>query len=456
MCINDILVQGAEPLFFLDYFACNRLKIDRAATIIKGIADGCLMSNCALIGGETAEMPGMYEGDDFDLAGFGVGIVERHNMLPRKESIALGDVVIGLSSSGIHSNGYSLVRKIMKLHSIDWNDRFDEKSTFKDVLMKPTKIYVESLIPVIRKGLIKALCHITGGGLIENIPRILPKKFAVELDGSKWNQPDIFAWLKTAGDVSNEEMLKTFNCGLGMVLIVGAEHSKLVQKMIEENGENSFIVGECEFKKSFAQKTSCCLDFWNGTNLKAIIDYVENNSARTTIDLALVISNKSTASGNKFALDAGIPLKVLLKKKTQSREEYDSILNETLGEFNIEIICLAGYMVMLSEEFVTKWLGRMINIHPSILPSFKGIDAYGQALDYGVQYTGCTVHFVVPEMDAGPIIRQGIVEIMPNETHDSLVERGKAVEHKIYAEALELVTSGKVRMSNDTKSIERL
>lgn len=302
----------------------------------------------------------------------------------------------------------------------------------------------------------------------------------MELDGSKWNQPDIFAWLKTAGDVSNEEMLKTFNCGLGMVLIVGAEHSKLVQKMIEENGENSFIVGEVihrkekavivknfnlrisqnltsvNSKKVLPKKRVAVLISGIGTNLKAIIDYVENNSARTTIDLALVISNKSTASGNKFALDAGIPLKVLLKKKTQSREEYDSILNETLGEFNIEIICLAGYMVMLSEEFVTKWLGRMINIHPSILPSFKGIDAYGQALDYGVQYTGCTVHFVVPEMDAGPIIRQGIVEIMPNETHDSLVERGKAVEHKIYAEALELVTSGKVRMSNDTKSIERL
>ncbi|OTF83104.1 GARS/AIRS/GART-like protein [Euroglyphus maynei] len=474
MCVNDILVQGAEPLFFLDYLACSRLQVNRAADIIKGISDGCLQSNCALIGGETAEMPGMYVGDDFDLAGFAAGAVERKQLLPRKNEIAEGDVIIGLTSSGVHSNGFSMVRKIMEVNQVNFDDQFDEQRKFHDILLTPTKIYVKSLMPAIKSGKIKALAHITGGGLIENIPRILPKEFGVELDAMSWPMHEIFTWLKHAGNVADHEFQKTFNCGLGMVLIVNAKDAEAVQEQIKSsNGEESYQVGKiirrsdrAVIVRNFAQaiernsskitikqtprekKRVAVLISGSGTNLKAIIEYVNRNAHKTCIDLVMVISNKSSAPGLQFAREAGIPVEVIVKKKIQSREEYDELLNKALENAKIDIVCLAGFMQMLTENFVNKWMGKMINIHPSILPAFKGMDAYGQALKYGVKFSGCTAHFVVPEMDAGPIIAQGIVKINPNETHDSLVERGKAVEHQIYPQALELVASGQVKFSN--------
>lgn len=306
--------------------------------------------------------------------------------------------------------------------------------------------------------------------------RILPKDLGVELDASTWPIPEIFTWIKLAGNVKDFELQKTFNCGLGMVLIVDPNEVNVVQKIIKDNGEDSFVVGKVIKKqdrsvviKNFAQniqqnqvkfekkipmkKRVAVLISGSGTNLKAIIEYVQKNVQTTTINLALVISNKSSAPGNQFALDAGIPLKILVKKKIQTREEYDQQLTNALEEANIEVVCLAGFMQLLSEQFVNYWSRKMINIHPSLLPSFKGMDAYGQALEYGVKITGCTVHFVVPEMDAGPIISQGVVHINPNETHESLVERGKAVEHIIYPKALEMVTSNKAIMSNDGKTV---
>lgn len=231
MCVNDILAQGAEPLFFLDYFASSNLSVDQAATIITGIANACTASGCALIGGETAEMPGLYRSGDYDLAGFAVGAVERSHILPLTDSIHASDVVIGLSSSGLHSNGYSLVRHLISLNHVAMNERppFESsKAHLYDELLEPTVLYVKPVLPLIRKGLVKAIAHITGGGLVENIPRALPATCSVQLDATQWFVPPIFKWLAKLGNMDVNEVLKTWNLGLGLVLIVSAENRDAV------------------------------------------------------------------------------------------------------------------------------------------------------------------------------------------------------------------------------------
>ena len=231
MCVNDILAQGAEPLFFLDYFASSNLSVDQAATIITGIANACQASGCALIGGETAEMPGLYRTGDYDLAGFAVGAVERAQILPRLDLVASGDVVIGLSSSGLHSNGFSLVRHLLTLNHVAMNERppFESsRATLHDELLEPTVLYVKPVLPLIRKGLIKAVAHITGGGLVENIPRALPPNMSVQMDATQWFIPPIFKYLAKLGNMDVNEVLKTWNVGLGLVLIVAAENRDVV------------------------------------------------------------------------------------------------------------------------------------------------------------------------------------------------------------------------------------
>ncbi|WP_417671859.1 phosphoribosylformylglycinamidine cyclo-ligase [Roseibium sp.] len=246
MCVNDLIVQGAEPLFFLDYFACGALDIDTASDVVAGIADGCKMSGSALIGGETAEMPGMYAEDDYDLAGFSVGAVERGEILPRKD-VAEGDVLLGLASSGVHSNGYSLVRKIVELSGLAWEDAapFAEGQSLGEALMTPTKIYVKPLLAALKETSgIKALAHITGGGLPENLPRVLPENTSAKIDLSAINAPAVFKWLAKAGGVAEAEMLRTFNCGVGMVVVVSAEQADKVSDVLTREGETVFRVGE--------------------------------------------------------------------------------------------------------------------------------------------------------------------------------------------------------------------
>ncbi len=250
MCVNDLIVQGAEPLFFLDYFACGKLDDDVASIVIESIANGCKKANCALIGGETAEMPGMYQGGEYDLAGFAVGAVEREGVLPRGD-VKEGDIIIGLKSSGVHSNGYSLVRKILEVTGAKLSDKF-ENSTLGEVLLTPTKIYVKPCLAVIKHNLAKALCHITGGGFIENIPRILPDNLAARIDKHSWQKPSIFNYLQDGANVSDEEMLRTFNCGIGMVMIVDSSNAAQVKEILEENGEEACVIGEVTPRKDRA------------------------------------------------------------------------------------------------------------------------------------------------------------------------------------------------------------
>ncbi|MDB5679588.1 phosphoribosylformylglycinamidine cyclo-ligase [Sphingomonas bacterium] len=245
MCVNDLIVQGAEPLFFLDYYATGKLDNDIATRVVAGIAEGCRIAGCALIGGETAEMPGMYVAGDYDLAGFCVGAVERDRVLTGKD-ITVGDLILGLGSSGVHSNGYSLVRRLAadKGWKLDRPALFDSDVLLIDALMAPTRIYVKSLLPLIAAGQIKGLAHITGGGLLENIPRVLPDGAHAWIAADSWEQPRLMAFLQAQGAIEPEEMARTFNCGVGMAVVVAADHADGVIGALEAAGESAFRIGE--------------------------------------------------------------------------------------------------------------------------------------------------------------------------------------------------------------------
>jgi phosphoribosylformylglycinamidine cyclo-ligase len=245
MSVNDLVVQGAEPLFFLDYFACSKLDPEAGALVVAGIAHGCRESGCALIGGETAEMPGLYQPGDYDLAGFAVGAAERGTILPRAD-VAAGDVVIGMASSGVHSNGFSLVRKIVERSGLGFDAPapFAPGKTLGEALLVPTRLYVKSCLAAIRKtGAVKALAHITGGGFPDNIPRALPKTLGVELDLSKVDALPVFRWLAREGGVAETEMMRTFNCGIGMVAVVATDKADEVIAVLREHGETASVIG---------------------------------------------------------------------------------------------------------------------------------------------------------------------------------------------------------------------
>jgi len=242
MSVNDILVQGAEPLFFLDYFACGKLDVEAATEVIKGIAAGCEQAGCALIGGETAEMPGMYPAGEYDLAGFAVGVVEKADIITGRE-IKAGDAVIGLASNGAHSNGYSLVRKILSLHQPDLNAKFDGERTLADCIMAPTRIYVKPLLALMQSVTVKGMAHITGGGLLENVPRVLPENTVAQLDGKSWQTPKLFDWLQEMGNVAPQEMYRTFNCGIGMVVIVDGKDAAAAVAQLNAAGEKAAVIG---------------------------------------------------------------------------------------------------------------------------------------------------------------------------------------------------------------------
>ncbi len=243
MCVNDLVVQGAEPLFFLDYFATGKLEVEAAARVIAGIAEGCRLAGCALVGGETAEMPGMYGSGDYDLAGFSVGAAERGNLLP--QGVAPGDTILGLASSGVHSNGFSLVRRIVEAGNAGWAAPSPfGGGTLGDALLAPTKIYVKSLMALHRAGLLKAAAHITGGGLPGNLPRVLPAGTRAVVDAGAWTLPPVFRWLARTGNVAAEEMLRVFNCGIGMA-VVTAEPDR-ARALLEAEGESVSVIGRIE------------------------------------------------------------------------------------------------------------------------------------------------------------------------------------------------------------------
>jgi len=244
MCVNDLIVQGAEPLFFLDYFATGALSVEQAARVVAGIAEGCRDAGCALVGGETAEMPGLYAAGDYDLAGFSVGAAEREALLPA--GVLAGDMVLGLASSGVHSNGFSLVRRIVDISGLSWNSRapWAPDETLADALMRPTRIYVKPLLALHRAGLLRAAANITGGGLPGNVPRMLPDRTQALLDAGAWPLPPVFRWLAQVGGVAADEMLRVFNCGIGMALVVS--DAAAATALLVKHGETAFPIGRIE------------------------------------------------------------------------------------------------------------------------------------------------------------------------------------------------------------------
>jgi len=250
MSVNDLVVQGAEPLLFLDYFATGKLDVEAAAAVIAGIAEGCRQAGCALIGGETAEMPGMYAGDDYDLAGFAVGAVERGQQLTGL-AVSAGDLVLGLASTGLHSNGFSLARKVVERSGLSYADPapFDTSRSLGEALLTPTRIYVKSCLAAVRQGTVHALAHITGGGLVENLPRVLPKTLCAELEQKSWPRPAVFGWLQHEGNVPEDDMVRTFNCGIGMAVVVPADKADAAAAIFEANGETVFRIGRIRERK---------------------------------------------------------------------------------------------------------------------------------------------------------------------------------------------------------------
>ncbi|KAK1876744.1 Trifunctional purine biosynthetic protein adenosine-3 [Dissostichus eleginoides] len=476
MCVNDVLAQGAEPLFFLDYFSCGKLDVDVASSVIGGVAKACELAGCALLGGETAEMPGVYAPGEYDLAGFCVGAVERGALLPRMKDIEEGDLLIGLASSGVHSNGFSLLSGSFGTSG----------QTVGEVLLTPTKIYSRVLLPILRSGAVKAYAHITGGGLLENIPRVLPQELAVDLDASRWSLPPVFSWLHKEGSLSEEEMTRTFNCGLGAVLVVSPLDAQRVLRQLQAP-EEAWIVGSLSHKQQGAEPVVvrnlkhslmnagpvssgelpvnqnegshgdgstprkrtkvAVLISGTGTNLQALIEQARRPSS--SAEIVLVISNRPGVQGLKRASLAGIQTRVVDHKLYGSRAEFDGTIDQVLEEFGVELVCLAGFMRILTGKFVKKWNGKLMNIHPSLLPSFKGVNAQKQALQAGVRVSGCTVHFVAEEVDAGAIIVQEAVPVLSSDSEESLGDRIREAEHRAFPAALDLVASGTVKLGED-------
>ncbi len=254
MSVNDILVQGAEPLFFLDYFACGKLDVDRATAVIKGITQGCEQSGCALIGGETAEMPGMYPEGEYDLAGFAVGVVEKERIISG-QNIRAGDVLLGLASNGAHSNGYSLIRKIIDRAQPDLDAEFDGGKTLRQTVIAPTRLYAKPLLAAMKEFEIKGMAHITGGGISENLPRVLPQNCTAHVDAKSWEMPKLFQWLQKEGNIAAAEMYRTFNCGIGMIVVVAPEAADALAAFLRDQGETVYRLGEIRERQGDEHQT---------------------------------------------------------------------------------------------------------------------------------------------------------------------------------------------------------
>lgn len=477
MSVNDILCNGAKPLTFLDYYACDRFNYDKSMNIVKGIADGCLLGECALVGGDPIELPQIYTKDEYDLAGFAMGVVENGRLLPRVSEIADGDYIIALPSSGVHSNGFSLVHKVLaKANATYKNVAPFSKSgkTFGEEFLAPTKIYVAPIVPLLLEGKIKAIAHITGGGLLENIPRVLPDHLAVHLDADKMFIPPIFAWLAAEGNIENAELQRTYNCGIGMILVVSKQHALELESRLKfvlnanivgtvkqrKTNESRVAIDDRKFTATL-QRTKDILSkpkkrvgvliSGNGSNLQALIDATRNTNFGINAEIVLVLSNKSEAYGLKRAENAKIPHKTIshlsFRTFAQPRVEFDRALTFELEKQQVDIICLAGFMRILSEEFVLRWKGKLINIHPSLLPKYPGLDAQKQAFEDNPRDTvsGCTVHFVDAGVDTGAVIWQETVPIHDNDSLDALTQRIHAAEHYAFPHALRLLANDLIK-----------
>lgn len=463
MSVNDLLVTGATPVAFLDYLATSRLDVETHAAVIESIAEGCRQSGCALVGGETAELPGFYTSGEYDLAGFAVGIVDKSRILS-PDTVSPGDWIIGLPSSGIHSNGYSLVRKVFEDRSrFPLNQPLQNMNNpLGNVLLAPTKIYHPELTVARQAGGLKAAAHITGGGIPGNLPRALPKQLGACLVKNAWQIPEIFRQLQYHGGIEDREMYRTFNMGLGMMLIVAPESAGELVEALSKNGHPAVIAGWVDatpgvrWVSKFAPGGSAekaprrrstpaqpfpriaILGSGRGSNMQSISEAIDRNELHATI--ACVISNNSRAFILERARRKNIPA-LHISGKTHPGGETRALL-DTFREYNVEAVVLAGYMKKLSAELIREFPGRIFNIHPALLPAFGGIGMYGMhvhkaVIRSGAGFSGVTVHCVDEGYDTGHIMAQRVVTVLPSDTPETLAAKVLKEEHDLYWRVLE-------------------
>ncbi|EDW76069.1 uncharacterized protein Dwil_GK14862 [Drosophila willistoni] len=480
MCVNDILCNGAEPFSFSSYYACGKWDEKLAIEVTNGVLEGTRQANSSFIVSHNAALPLLYEPQVYDLAGFALGIAERSGILPRLEDIQPRDILIGLPSSGVHSNGFSLVHAVLKRVGLTVDDPspFSQK-TLGEELLVPTKIYVKALSTLLARPNhgIKALAHITGGGLSENIPRVLRKELAVRLDANRYQLPPVFAWLAKAGNITPTELQRTYNCGLGLILVVNNTDTMNVLNELRYP-QRAVVVGEVTLRKdpkkpqvyvenfeaalartqklmAKPRRRVAVLISGTGSNLQALIDASRDSSQCVHADIVLVISNKAGVLGLERAARSGIPSLTISHKDFPTREDYDAELTRHLQAANVDIVCLAGFMRVLSVPFVRTWRGRLINIHPSLLPKYPGLNVQARALEAGERESGCTVHFVDEGVDTGAILLQAPVPILPNDDVDALTQRIHQAEHWAFPRALALLASGSAQLGPDGKCLSK-
>ncbi|MFH4979879.1 hypothetical protein AB6A40_006588 [Gnathostoma spinigerum] len=461
MCANDVLCHCAQPVAFLDYYVTGKLCSEKAYSVISSIAKACKSVGCALVGGETAEMPGVYGEHQWDIAGVCVA-ARRKNwpLLPQKASVVSGDVLIGLRSSGLHSNGFSMIRKIFQANKISYNTKCPWcEISFGTLLLRGTRLYVKSCLPLFADGYVKGAAHITGGGLKENVGRVLPSNLKAVIDTTTWVIPELFDWIQSVGPVEPPEMMRTFNCGIGMVIVASKEQSDTILEKLKMAGEDASVIGHVQpringedqvkfigLQSAFSGKYRQpprkrvkvgILISGKGSNMEKLI-----NSSRlpdSDCEIVLVISNKNDAPGIALAKRKGVRTAVIPSKGYLAREVYEEKMNKELEANEVQLICLAGFMRILSPSFVEKWNRRVINIHPSLLPSFKGAHAVRDALAARVKITGCTVHFASEEVDNGEIIAQAAVPILDDDDIEMLHRRIQDQEHLLFPKAMQMV-----------------
>ncbi|NXB37054.1 PUR2 protein, partial [Eulacestoma nigropectus] len=479
LCVNDLLAQGAEPLFFLSHVACGKLDAEVMETIKEGIAEACRSAGCAFLGGEVTEVAAPCPSGHCDLAGFVVGAVERGQRLLGLQRAEEGDVLLGLGSPGIHGRGFGVVRKILLTSSLHCSSPAPGScgdTTLGDVLLTPGKLFSPALLPVLRSGHVKGFAP-TAEGLLGGISRVLPEHVSAVLDALSWKIPEIFCWLYKEGNLSAEEMAQTFPCGIGAVLVVQKDLAQHVLQDIQRQQE-AWLIGkvvapchtagphiEVENLAEALQLSSpqqllnnttaesqpqprkrkvkvAVLVSGAGTTLSALI-----SSARepgSCAQLVLVISNKSGVEELRSAARAGIPTRVIDHKLYGSRSEFDSTIDRVLEEFSVELICLSGFMRVLSSPFLRKWKGKILNACPSLFPLVKDGNAHQEPLESGFKVTGCTVHFVLEEPSARAVIHREPLPPRAGDTEATLAERVREAELRAFPLGLQLVASGAV------------
>ncbi len=469
MNVNDLIVCGAKPLFFLDYLATAKLDLKTHLSVIDGIIEGCRQSRCALLGGETAEMPGMYGAGEYDLAGFAVGMVDRGRIL-KPDMIKPGDVLIGLPSTGFHSNGYSLVRRTFEDRSRFPLDRKipGEDRSLGDVLLTPTRIYVPEVEIALGIPGVKSFAHITGGGITGNLPRAYPDRYGAQIRIDSWPIPPVMKLLQEEARIDNSDMYRTFNMGLGLIAVVDPQVASRLQDAWKKSGFVSYVIGritevpgveyvradpdavvtmpdrqpypeiKIEARRNSRLKIAV-MGSGRGTNMDALLKASKNGVLDG--EIVCVISNNSRAGILDIARREEIPVYHISSRTHADESDSDRAILEIMNKHGVELICLAGYMKRLSSGFLVACGTPVLNIHPALLPAFGGAGMYGErvheaVIRSGAKYSGATVHLVDSEYDHGLILDQQIVEVSPDDTATSLAAKVLKVEHRLYVEAV--------------------